>query len=359
MSQENIFDFIPKDLSCPKCLSILAVRNEEVFCSSCRRSWPLKRGIALLQEQGVEDFPNGELPISLSHEMINSAYTLGWQKALEGVLEKLPPQTARYFQKYALNRYRSSFELLMDLDVSSRVLDFGCGWGEISCDLASQTREVVSMDLAFNRAFFTGLRAHQSGLKNVRVICGGDTLRLPFPDASFDGVIMNGVLEWLPAFFKGHPGQIQERMLKEVHRVLHPGGQLFLAIENRFWYRYFLGTPEVHTLQKWLPLLPRFFARIFSRLFWKKDFRIWTYSLGEYLKMFKRLGFSTVDAYQMMPEYNFPEEIIPLFHPSSRRNTQLDRVMRYSLIRKNRILAHQTSRWMDRLAYTYGFIVEK
>ncbi|NHN57593.1 methyltransferase domain-containing protein [Halorussus rarus] len=85
-------------------------------------------------------------------------------------------------------------EALADLDLDSRerILDVGCGTGELSRVLAEETTgEVVGVDAD------PGLLAvarEQGGVETV----AGDALRLPFPDDRFDLVVCQALLINLP-----------------------------------------------------------------------------------------------------------------------------------------------------------------
>jgi arsenite methyltransferase len=57
------------------------------------------------------------------------------------------------------------------------------------------------------------------GAANVEFV-EADAERLPFPDASFDVVISNGVIDLIPD---------KDAVFAELHRVLIPGGRLQIA----------------------------------------------------------------------------------------------------------------------------------
>jgi len=93
-----------------------------------------------------------------------------------------------------------------------RMLDWGCGYGQMSWLLDRRGLEVVSYDLEDKRLekFIRPCIAFRRAA-GVR--------ELPFSDASFDGVLSCGVLEHVPD---------ERTSLSEIHRILKPEGILFV-----------------------------------------------------------------------------------------------------------------------------------
>lgn len=101
------------------------------------------------------------------------------------------------------------------------VLDLGCGPGLSMPQLIRRSGgRVVGLDRNFQalRQLVALYRAEAS-IQLAHPICA-DACRLPFPDASFDLVFCQWVLLWVPI----------ETVLKEIWRVLEPGGML-VALE--------------------------------------------------------------------------------------------------------------------------------
>jgi ubiquinone/menaquinone biosynthesis C-methylase UbiE len=104
-----------------------------------------------------------------------------------------------------------------------RVLEVGCGTGNISLELACRGAQVVGLDASGPMLAAGQDKGRRQGF-SLTLIQGlaGD---LPFPEAVFDGVISILALDFIP----DRPGA-----LREMVRVLRPGGFLVLALLNRY-----------------------------------------------------------------------------------------------------------------------------
>ena len=126
---------------------------------------------------------------------------------------------------------------------SGRLLDIGTGSGEIASHLGTRF-ETFSVDIVDQRTCRHGYRFLQTAE------------RLPFADASFDVVVSNHVIEHV---------RDQALHLSEIHRVLKPGGLVYLAPPNRLWpWEVHYRVPLLH----WLPV-----AWFHAWLRWRGRFR--------------------------------------------------------------------------------------
>ncbi len=100
----------------------------------------------------------------------------------------------------------------------ARVLDLGCGAGHLAFAVAPQVREVVALDLSPEMLQTVSAEARRRGLDNIRTECAA-VEALPFGDQVFDVVCTR---------FSAHHWAAIGQALKEVRRVLKPGGRLVL-----------------------------------------------------------------------------------------------------------------------------------
>ena len=108
-----------------------------------------------------------------------------------------------------------------DFFKGKRCLDAGCGGGRYSIAMALMgAREVIGMDVSPQGLEDARRRASRRGLANVS-FQQGSVLELPFDDGEFDFVLCSGIL---------HHTVGVERGMSELHRVLKPGGSVFLLL---------------------------------------------------------------------------------------------------------------------------------
>lgn len=154
------------------------------------------------------------------------------------------------------------------------ILDLGCGSGSFLAAVGGSGRPMAGVDIALRWLIVARKRLDEENLAHIPLVCG-NAERLPFADRAFAGVVAGDVIE--------HVGD-QDATIAEAHRVLRPGGRLFLAAPNRYSL-----APEPH-VQVWgVGYLPRRWMSVYVRLRSGNDFRsIRTLGYGEWIRLLAR-----------------------------------------------------------------------
>jgi SAM-dependent methyltransferase len=168
----------------------------------------------------------------------------------------------------APDRVRAWLDALGPMARAGPLLDLGCGSGSFLAAVGGTRRPWAGMDIALRWLIVARKRLDEEGLSDVPLVCGCAE-RLPFADRSFAGVVTGDVIEHVAD---------QAATLAEAHRVLRPGGRLFLASPNRFSL-----APEPHVGVWGVGFLPRAWMAGYVRFRAGGDFRaIRTLGFGEW-----------------------------------------------------------------------------
>jgi ubiquinone/menaquinone biosynthesis C-methylase UbiE len=119
---------------------------------------------------------------------------------------------------------------LANVAPGDRMLDLGCGAGELAADLAHAGRRVIAVDVA--QAALERARSRHPELDLRLIALDGP---LPFADGDFDAVWSSEVIEHVAD---------TARWLSEVRRVLVPGGRVLLTTPSHGRLRLLAGGIE-------------------------------------------------------------------------------------------------------------------
>lgn len=133
----------------------------------------------------------------------------GWEYKRAGDYHRTPDPAWSYTATYQAKR-RLVGQFIEGLPGHSRILDLACGEGVIVETYRARGWDITGLDYNYASEFVTR----------------GDARHLPFPDGSFDAVLLLDAIE--------HFGFAdQRRVLAEVYRVLKPRGRLMITIPNQ------------------------------------------------------------------------------------------------------------------------------
>jgi cyclopropane fatty-acyl-phospholipid synthase-like methyltransferase len=107
-----------------------------------------------------------------------------------------------------------------------KVLDIGCGRGEIVCHCLRLGATAFGIDYSPVAARMASKLAAEQGGARVSL---ADAKALPFPNTFFDRVLMFDLVEHL------HPWELQQAFA-EVRRVMRPRGRLIIHTAPNAWY---------------------------------------------------------------------------------------------------------------------------
>jgi SAM-dependent methyltransferase len=218
--------------ACPLCRGDVAEDEEAWACGACGRRF--------IPQHGIPDFrvfPDPYLGFEQDRERAEAVVAALDRHDLAGLLQhywSLSDTTPRGFrERFALNALRAEGKarrvlgLLEDQDLAAsggRVLEIGSGSGGLLSLASRRFKEVVGLDIAM-RWLHLSRRRFMDRCRPIPTLVCACAEHLPFPDGSFDLVVLAATLECT---------RDPERVLAECRRVLTDTGCLYINAANRF-----------------------------------------------------------------------------------------------------------------------------
>lgn len=137
----------------------------------------------------------------------------------------------------------------------SSILDLGCGSGPVTAALRRDGRRVVGCDYSLDMLRLAGARVASGGGAPGGFV-QGDSEQLPIATASVDVVVCLGVLSYVLDY---------RSVLREIRRVLTPGGRLVISTRNTWNPRVSDPLQVAREAVRWLrggrkPVIGRFLS---------------------------------------------------------------------------------------------------
>lgn len=173
--------------------------------------------------------------------------------------------------------------LLPHLRSGMHALDVGCGVGSITLDLAEIVApgEIVGIDRDEAQLAIARTSAAQRGLTHARFEVGS-VYALPFPDATFDVALAHTLLFHLSD---------QLRALKELRRVLRPGGLVAISDDH---YGTWVFSPSDSLARRMVSeFIPRVTLASGGRPYYSADLR----------RLLLEAGFARTEGIALAPEH--------------------------------------------------------
>jgi SAM-dependent methyltransferase len=190
-------------LACPACGGALA---PALACTGCGRTW-----------SAPYDIPQLRLPVEGQTEIVRQFYN-------EAPFPGYPPNDSLTWLRTRAER--SAFARLLDSSIAgdARIVEIGCGTGQMSLYLARADRTVIGCDLSRGALSLGAAAARRWGVDKVRFVeC--DLTNLPLRQGAFDVVYCSGVLHHTPdpyASFRAIAGAVR------------PGGMIVIGLYNLY-----------------------------------------------------------------------------------------------------------------------------
>jgi SAM-dependent methyltransferase len=142
--------------------------------------------------------------------------------------------TREFFERLEAHRYEKEWHIAEAAQFANargfKVLEIGCGLGTDGAQFAKAGADYTGVDLTDAAVELARKRFELFGLKGEFQVA--DAENLEFPDESFDVVYSHGVLHHTPDI---------KAAVREIHRVLKPGGRVIVMLYHRGSYNYRVG----------------------------------------------------------------------------------------------------------------------
>jgi len=276
-------------LACPVCKGFpLTEEKEGYFCLSCSSNFPISEGIPVLLRNNS----------TITDQEASRAefWDAGWDKRNKSLLslsrEEILQERSNYLSYLTDEGYPSAIDLSETNVGGKKFLNIGCGGGYEGLLFAGYGTRYIGVDFSHNAVHYTKQLITNAGFRADTFQCEAEAL--PFQDASIDVVYSSGVLHHTPN---------TEDALKEVFRVLKPGGMAMIGLYATYspmfiWYRLHAlirGNWTKKSIDEWM--------NTNTEGEWQTDDRVnlWTktYSKLQFTSMIKRAGFSNIQIQQM------------------------------------------------------------
>jgi ubiquinone/menaquinone biosynthesis C-methylase UbiE len=139
-----------------------------------------------------------------------------------------------FFERIEQHRYEKEWHIPIAANFAAtrdlKVLEIGCGIGTDGAQFARAGADYTGIDLTSAAVDLARTRFAVAGLKGEFRV--SDAENLDFPTDTFDLVYSHGVLHHTPDI---------ESAVREIHRVLKPGGRAMVMLYHRGSYNYRIG----------------------------------------------------------------------------------------------------------------------
>jgi SAM-dependent methyltransferase len=217
-------------LACPACGGSLRTQTDELACAKCGAPYGIRDGI-----------PDLRVPADRVTESVRDFYTIA-------PFPGYPPRDS--LGSLRARAGRSEFARLLDRAIpgDARIVEVGCGTGQMSLFLATANRTVIGADLTRASLSLGSAASRRFGVDKVSFV-ETDLRRPGLREGAFDVVYSSGVLHHTPD---------PRASFAALARLARPGGIVVLGLYNtwaRIPHRIRRAVGRLSRF-KWVPLDP-------------------------------------------------------------------------------------------------------
>ncbi len=294
-------------LCCPRCGADLALRGDEIACSGCSQDFPVTHDIPQLF--WPNDWSDERRDVT---EVVRSFY------------EETPfPNYDDFDSIGSLQRKarQGLFARLLDEQVppGARIIECGCGTGQLSNFLSIANRTVFGTDMCLNSLKMAQAFKEKQALARVHFL-QMNLFRPVFKPESFDLVISNGVLHHTSDPFLA---------FQTIARLTRPGGYLLVGLYHRYGRLVTDLRRAIFNLtrDRFTSLDPNLREGGFRQAKWKawfmdqyKNPHESKHTIGEVIGWLRNLGFQLVRSLPSSRPFQPVDEKTHLFQPEQPGN---------------------------------------
>ncbi|MCR5773680.1 MAG: methyltransferase [Lachnospiraceae bacterium] len=146
---------------------------------------------------------------------------------------------------YHLSDIRGNIADFIPIRKDQNVLEIGAGCGAVTGTLAKKAGRVTAVELSYKRSLINAYRNRD--FDNIEIHVGNFEDIEPFLSGRYDYIFLIGVLEYSGSYISKSGPDPYLAMLKKLIPHLAQGGEIAVAIENKYGLKYISGCREDHT----------------------------------------------------------------------------------------------------------------
>lgn len=131
------------------------------------------------------------------------------------------------FEKNSLSPIKQEEIKLLNLKTNDKVLDIGCGRGDIAWFLSQNHYDFWAIDYSTEAISLTKTRVRNEYHQRI-ILC--DARMIDMPSNSFDKILLGDIIEHMTF-------QDAIKTINQAHRLLNPGGILVIHTSPNLWFK--------------------------------------------------------------------------------------------------------------------------